>query len=149
MTDSTHNPFDFSGLEVRGKTAQFDLPWLAGEAFLLVKPANDTNKGYQNGVLRLTGKRRRLNTSGKISSADADRDRADDLKLYPKHVVFGWGGIVDREGNEVEFSEEACAQFLAALPSWIFDKVRVFCMRSENFVDEDEETPDPAELAGN
>jgi hypothetical protein len=148
MTESNGNPFDFSALEVRNKQERFDLPWLRGDAYLVVRPANDTNKGYQSGVLRLSGKRRRLQTN-KISAAEADRDRADDLKLYPKHVVLGWGGVVDQEGNEVEFSEESCAQFLAALPSWIFDKVRVFCMRAENFIDDDEDLPDPVELAGN
>lgn len=150
MSNENGSPiFDFGALEVAHKTTRVDLPEQvgSGEAFVVVRPATDANAKYQAGVLRLSGKRRSL-----TSKPSPERDRNDDRELYPKHVIVAWGGIQDREGSDVEFTEENVAAFLKALPNWIFDRIRVAAMRPENFLDAHDDSDDPpnaATVAGN
>lgn len=135
--------FDFSYLHIENKTAQFELPWLypGSVAFLLVKPANESNPAYQSESLRMSGNRQTsIALRGSISTKDADRDRQDDVCLYPLHVITGWSGVQEKKTRkEVPFTEEACTAFLKALPVWIIDKLRLFCMRPEGFLGEEAE----------
>jgi hypothetical protein len=152
MTDAPE--FDFGYADIAGKTQRVELPQLRVPAdsepsFLICQPANDENPRYNAAILRTAGKRRRTTAGTQVSKKDSDRDRDEDRRLYPKFVIVGWGNIYDTAGKPVDFSQEACEAFVAKLPNWLFDKVRVACMRGENFVDEDEDLPDEGTLAGN
>lgn len=146
--------FDFGYLEVEGKTATFDLPWVAGSPTLEVRPVGmdgSENPAYQEAMLARTNNRPRVASTSEKWIAEQQRHQVeDDLDLYPRYVVVGWTGVRDRHGREVAFTVEACSAFLRALPLWIFRRLRVFCMRPESFIDDaPDPLPEPAELAGN
>lgn len=146
--------FDFDHLQIENQTAKFEMPMVAPEAFLVVRPATPENKQFNAASLRMSGKRQRqIVQKGSLSSADADADRREDRILYPKYIVVGWGGIEDKSGNPVKFTFENCKAFIAKLPTWIFDQCRVFCMRPERFLSDDDlqeqEEPNPVAVAGN
>jgi hypothetical protein len=147
MTDTAPGPsadFDFSRLQIDQATARFDLPQVSPGAFLVVRPANESNRPFQSASLARASKRQRMKVlSTDTTAEDARLDRDDDRATYPQHIVVGWGGIKNRHGAAVPFSPENVAAFLLALPNWIFDKVRLFCLRPENFLRD--ETPGDAE----
>jgi hypothetical protein len=60
-----------------------------------------------------------------------------DREFFPLYVISGWKGVVDLEGEEVPFSPEVCAEFLAALPDWIVQELSVFAGRAHNFLPDD------------
>lgn len=75
--------------------------------------------------------------------------RAPDREVYPGTIVYGWTTNTDADGNEVEYTDEDCAKFLAALPDWLFDRIRLYCMDPQNFVDQPMTPDDEEELTGN
>jgi hypothetical protein len=95
----------------------------------------------------------RIASTGTITSADAAQDRAEDRILYPKYIITGWGGIQDKKGKAVRFTPQNCKALVAVLPIFGFDRLRLFCMKPERFLDQgdvDEMTsPDPVAVAGN
>jgi hypothetical protein len=102
---------------------------------LLLRSPSEGNKGYTNGILRLTGqsdggRKRKL----KIDASLMDDMREEDRALYPEFVIVGWRNIVDASGVDVEFSVDACKEFLEQLPNWIFDGLRLFAQDPESFV---------------
>jgi len=129
---------DFShlrALEVRDKTATVTLFQVSGEPLFVVKPATEANKSYFNAVLKRTRKNVRAVQAGAISSAMIKENRDEDRELFPKFVVTDWGRVKDSNGQDVPFSEEACSQYLEALPDWLFDEIRNFAGNSANFAD--------------
>ena len=46
------------------------------------------------------------------------KNREQDRDLFPKFVIVGWDGVLDSDGEPVEFTKENCADLLAALPDW-------------------------------
>jgi len=156
MTDSTPAAgeplFNFARLRIEEATARFDLPWVAPGAHLIVRPANEANKPYQSGLLALAGKRQRLTETviaGAVTVENARQDREDDRKLYPTTVVVNWGGIFNTKNEPVKPTPDNVAAFFRELPNWILDKVRVFCLRPENFIQPAELPPSASVLAGN
>ena len=153
-TDSAID-FGFDRLEIENRTARFDMPWVSPGAFLEVRPATSENTQYNAASLRMSGKRQRqIAASGSLTSDDADQDRKEDRVLYPKYVAVGWGGVIDKKtGEPVPFTREASRAFFAKVPAWIFDRCRIFCMRPERFLDQEELSeitePNPVEVAGN
>lgn len=144
--------FNFGRLQIEDATAKFALPWVAPGAFLVCRPANESNKPYQSAMLGLAGKRQRLTEtalSGAMTVENARQDREDDRKLFPGLVVVNWGGITNTKGEAVSPTVDNIAAFLRALPNWIFDKLRVFCMRPENFVQPEDVPPSAGTIAGN
>ena len=59
--------------------------------------------------------------------------------------MTGWSGVLDAKGDEVEYSEEVCIQFLDAIPPDMFIEMKVFCLDIENFR-EVEDQMDPEDL---
>jgi len=140
--------FNFDHLQIEGKTARFDMPMVCPGAYLDVLTAAEANAAYHEASAALSGARVRNIATGQAQAdrRNADLDRNEDRELYPLHVVVGWGGIKHTDGAPVPWSVAECAKFIAALPDWIFDRLRLFAMRPERFVT----TPPPAEeLAGN
>lgn len=154
QSNGTAPEFDYGYLNVEGKTARFDLPWISPDAYLEVRPVGmdgGENPAYQEAMVARSSNRQRIaSVSEKWITEQQRQQIEDDRDLYPRYVIVGWGGIKDRRGREVRFSVEACTAWMRALPLWIFRRLRVFCMRPESFVaDAPEPLPEPAELAGN
>lgn len=142
--------FDFGRLEISNATAVFELPQVCPGAAVVVRPATE-NKQFAAGMLRLSGQRQRnIAQSGRITVDDAKQDRLDDRKLYHKHIVVKLVGIKNKAGEVVESTQANIKAFLDALPDWLFDKIRIFCLRPDNFVQgEDELEPDVETLSKN
>jgi hypothetical protein len=122
-------------LEVRDKTATVTLFQVKDEPFFVVKPATEANKPYFNAVLKRTRKNARAVQAGAISPAMIKENRNEDRELFPQFVVTDWGRVTDDAGQDVPFSEAACAQYLEALPDWLFDEIRNFAGNNANFAD--------------
>lgn len=143
MVDFTN----ISALKVtKENVVEYPVYELAGEPVLMLCSATEGNSGYMNGLLRLTGqadggRRKKLVVDAKLM----DETREHDKILYAEFVITGWKGVVDVNGNEVEYSVENVKAFLAALPAWIFDYIRTFASSPDNFV----ETIDSAGKAKN
>lgn len=150
-------PFDFSHMQIEDATAEYELPPLSKlmpEPILIVRTATNENAKYNAASLRMSGKRnRRLLSGSSLSAVHAKQDRDEDRILYPKYVVVGWSGVVDKDSSPVKFNHDNCKAFIAALPTWLFDRLRIFCMRPEGFLPEDDALemiePDPVDVAGN
>lgn len=127
------------------------IPWHPAPV-LIVSHAGEPNKGYWAAFLRQStskGRARQIST-GKITPELIEETRETFRTLFPIHIVKGWENIVDANGNPVEYSPQACAEFLKALPPPIFDDVSNFCIQYANFIDEDMPTEQQVdELAGN
>jgi hypothetical protein len=133
-------------LDVKGKTADFVIYQINGEPTITLKPATEANKPYFNAVLKRSRRNMRAVQSGAINQVMIKENREQDRDLFPRFVVVGWDGILDSDGEPVEFTKENCADFLAALPDWLFDEVRDFAGKSSNFSGE---MPDIETKAGN
>lgn len=116
-------------------------------AYLTVAPATRSNKAYNAAMIKQTLPMQRRMAGGKLSAEFLEKYR-DDLKpLYAKHVIKGWGNVVDASGADVPFSVENAGAFLEALPNQPFDGLVGFCEDDSNFR-EDEDT-DTEALAKN
>lgn len=135
MTDFSH----LSKLQIEtDKTITYDLEDLVGQPSLQVLPATEGNKEYFNAALKSQRKNRTSNKN--IDAAFIQKGRAKDKELYPKYIIKGWSGILDTQGNAVEFSVENAIEFIRALPDYLFDDLRDFCQNPKNFTNvEDEE----------
>ena len=133
MSDFSHlQRFDVAAAE----TVDYELYQIDGEAVLEIAPATDANKPFFNATLRRSRKSIRALNAGAISPAMIHSNREDDRRLFASYVVKGWRGVVDSEGKDVSFTQDNVAAFLGALPSWIFDELRVFATTPANFLEE-------------
>lgn len=144
---------DFSHLSKLNVTedsaVEFPITEIDGTPILLLHPANESNKAYMNAMLRLSGATKGTRRANKqeLQKNITSNMRNYDRQAYPGSVVYGWRNVVDASGEEVEFTVEAATSFLAALPDWIFDRVRVSAAAPETFLDQAE--IDVEEKAGN
>ena len=142
---------DFSHLNKLAVTAdsrqEYILDELEGAPSLILRPANESNHGYLNAVLEETGEVRgsRKKKRKKVNAESLTEQREQDRETYPEHVIVDWKGVVDSKGKPVQFSAKAAAEFVAALPNWIFDGIRTFAAVPENFI----KTIDSEAKAGN
>ena len=80
------------------------------------------NKSWQNAILK-------RGETGEDSTTGL-------LKTVADHVIKGWSGVLDDEGEEVEFCAEAALELLTSMEreaDWILDKLVAFVRRDENF----------------
>ena len=139
----------------KARSVRFALPLEAApgapQPTLLVRYAGDTNNGWRNAIAKFNAKTGLARKAVQGRSREADRLALErDIELYPEHIISGWEGIVDDDGQQVSFSREACREFLEALPQWIFDDVRIFCSTATNFIAGSEPTEEEiGEQAGN
>lgn len=128
---------NFKKLELNNaRTAELKLHVIDGAPTLVLLLAGESNKPYFNAQLRKARKGLRAARSGMITAAMLEESRDEDRELYAAHVVRDWRGLVDDDGKSVPFSEDACKQFLHALPNWLFDEVREFATSISNFMPE-------------
>ena len=147
--------FDFSGLDVADRTTRYYMHRIqvgGMTPYLVVRPATEATKGYYNEVLKRVGKSARSANAGQLTPALVRDIRDDERRLYPRHIIVDWGYLdgekdvpgvmLDADGKPVKFALEACTAFLDALPGWLFDDLRGFCGKNDNFVEEGEEPVD-------
>ena len=117
------------------ETVRFEMPEIDGTPWLEVAQATEANTSFLNAALRFRNVQRRGFRPGTVGSGQVDRARRTDLVLFSKHVVKGWGNITDKAGVPVEFNEQNCREFLEAIPSWLFNDLRQFCINPINFIE--------------
>lgn len=129
--------FDFPTLQLAGRVVPFPIPQIGEGARLMVMPTNEANKPYHRAMLANNARRARneaVDAAGPAAQAESAKlDREDDRTLFPGVVVVNWEGVRNTHGELVPFSTDAARALLAALPNWLFDKLRLFCLRPENF----------------
>ncbi len=131
---------DFSDIQQQAETrqtARFTFYEIRGEPWLETVPATERNKPYFNALLKSQRRNRRTLRPGSITVDTLKRSRDEDRALYAKHIVKGWGNVQDAKGKAVAFSEDACADFLKALPDWLFDMLREFASDPQSFVEDE------------
>ena len=129
---------DFSNIQQKQPTtsARFTFYGIEGQPWVDVSQADESNKPYFNALLKSQLRNRRAFRAGRITADTVEQGRAEDRRLYAKHIVKGWGNLVDADGSHVEFSVESCGEFLSAIPYWMFDELRDFSSDPQSFVDQ-------------
>lgn len=135
---------------------RYPMPLIAAGAYLLVLPATEVNRPLRDAWLSdLAGTSRRDRVrraaAGQADAGDDESQREDDLRLYPRFVVVGWHGILNRAGEVVPFNRQNCEAFLRKIPIWMFDRLRTFVSLMSNFVGSPESVAPPVDkdLVGN
>lgn len=130
--------FDYlKKIDVKGTTTvEYQLNQIPLEPvpFLVLQPATEANKPYFNALLKQSGKSLANMRTGSINAKMAQERRDQDKELYSKFIIAGWGNLPDSDGNDVLFNKANCREFLDQLPDWIFDDVRSYATKPENFV---------------
>lgn len=157
MTDFSH----LGRLEVsRDDLVPFTFDEIDPPPMLLVR-CTVGNAGYQAAIraqradIQRRARRARERRGKSRRGRGAERDpvfeltREADRAAYPGNVVGDWRDVVDSEGADTPYGDEDCERFLRALPDWLFDRLRLYCLDPENFVAPalDDEAED--ELSGN
>ena len=133
MVDFSH----LGQLDVKSeKLANYDLIELDGTPVLQLASASESNKPYYNALLKKSGKKVRAVKSNRIDERMIKENREENKELFSKYVIKGWSGILDSNGEGVEFSVENVRAFLDALPDWIFDGVVQYASDVQNFIDD-------------
>ena len=103
---------------------------------LILKSAGSMNKPYFNALLKRSAKSAQMLKSGALNAALIDENREEDRDLFPKFVLFDWEDMLNLEtGSEIKYTEEEGAEFLAAIPDWMFDEIRTFAANAANFTE--------------
>lgn len=119
-----------------GGTGEFTFYEIAGEPVLTVLAATESNKSYFNAFLK---RARRLTRGREVTAETMAQTRNDDRVLYPQFIIKGWKNVKDDTGQEAPFTKENADQFVKALPDWLLDKLREFCLNPMNFTKIDAE----------
>lgn len=153
------NP-DFSHLQElvvkKENTAEYELFEIDTNPVLIVRCIAD-NDDYQSKIRakreqitrELRAKRKKKLARTRINDQIFDLLRGPDREAYPGAVVIGWNSNKDAKGKEVSYSDEACADFLRALPDWLFDGIRLFCLDAQNFITQSMSEEEEDSLAEN
>lgn len=104
---------------------------------LMLKPATEANKPYFNALLKQSGKALANMRSGSITAKMTAERREQDKALYAKYIIDGWKNIPDENGQFVPFNKKNCEEFLEQLPDWIFDDVRAYAAKPENYLNDE------------
>lgn len=151
---------DFSHLQSlavkKDATAEYEFFEIETKPLLIVRCTVDNNE-YQaeirakrdeitrNVRKRSKGKRARQRINDRIIELLREPDR----DAFPGAVIVGWTSNKDVNGEEVEYSDESCADFLKELPDYLFDNLRLYCYDAENFIDQPMSDEEEDDLAGN
>lgn len=142
-------------LNISEATSKLPMPDISPDAVLELRVADESNKGYWNAIMILGAEdaEEEMPKRGKPSpGAMARLARKWDHKLFAKHVIVGWTGVVDPDGNEITFSVENAQELMDILykeASWVFDKIRARANSPEAFVDWEMLVPQTDGLVGN
>lgn len=131
-------------------TREFPLVGIVGvdgnTPVLIVRTAAQANKTMFNAVLKRRDKRAR-DVVSKIDADFFEVSREDDRSIYAEFVLVNWRDLPDNDGKAVPYSRGAAKELMAKLPSHKFDRLRIFCQDTENFMARDEGISE--DVAGN
>lgn len=148
MSKTKAADFDFSHVTAQGQKDEpqpFEIYELRDEPIIYFRPATKANSDFQNASMRrsesgqtekdLRRARRALKGMNRIANMaklerEANEQNAED---YAHFCATSWEGVFDAQGNEVEFSAEACAAYLKALPEEIFTRLNNWIKNANNF----------------
>lgn len=139
--------FKTKHLHVDSARSWFSAPWYGPKARLHVRCAHDTvnpqlqvERAAENDRLREGVDVAR----GTITSEASAEMRRIDRRLYPRLVIEGWENVLGADDKPVEYSREAAMSLLTEehMPDWIFDQLRLFVIRPQNFVGMVEASPE-------
>ena len=127
---SIYNLFDVNeDLETKG----FILEMVEGDAKIefVIARAGGANKKFSKRVQQLLKPHQQAWDRGTL-----DENMTEKIfnRALAEHVVLGWTGITDRDGEELEYSVENCMKLLTDLPDLkeiIFDEAK----KVSNFID--------------
>ena len=132
LTKDSRAVYPVASAEVNGYIPELDVATAI--------PESSSNEGYRNASLAEFNRMRKKKASD-TTGADLDKDLAKQRKLFARHVIKGWR-MKDADGNDVEFNEENCLDFLKSLDDEIFRDLMAFCRTANNFYEEDDEDDD-------
>lgn len=131
-------------------TRDFEITEIEGEPILTGRVVGEKNRALFKKIQSrgAAGRRGTPLTPGEIQV----RARKNARELFAGDCITTWAKRppLDTDGNPVEFSVEACKEFLAALPDHLIDRLIGFFADADNFTDAAQVTPGDAEaVAGN
>lgn len=140
---------DFSNLKAYEPTdmVAYRLTQLQGSCSLNLRPATEANPKYFAAFMKRNAQYAKSNRRVTVTQALINDTRDSDKDLFATHVIVGWSGITDINGETVPFTPQNVRQFLDAIPDWIFDDIRAFASDPSNFVSL--EDGDESAIAGN
>lgn len=142
---------NLKGAEITAQsTARFTFYNLAGEPWLLVRPAGETNRPYFNAVLKRQSARRGV-VARVITAEQLERNRNEDRELYAEFVWAGEAGgwLDDTTNAPVTMTRETVRELLQQLPADQFDELRVYCNQVQNFRPDMPSAEETQVVAGN
>lgn len=96
--------------------------------------AGEINKPYFNALLKQNIQRVKQRSNKEVTVEMITENRAEDIELFPKHVLTDWRNVYDEKSKPVEFNQDNCKEFLEAVPTHILDEIRGFFADANNFV---------------
>lgn len=117
-------PYELADLEINGV-----IP------ILYVRTATDANVDLFTHRLAEAQNKPARRKSKKVTKADIQKVREDDIDLYARYVVTDWENVIDDSGKKVPFDVDSCRDYLLSLPSYIVDPMRDYCSDALNWTD--------------
>ena len=121
--------------------AEYVFHTIPGSPSIWCAPATDTNKAFENERLRLLAidmeaAKERKGPAPELPTAEENAaGREKDKVLLSKTCCKKWGTApYDVNGGQPDFTEANCLDFLRALPPFLFDPFRLWCINPRNFV---------------
>lgn len=70
--------------------------------------------------------------ASKLAHATENEREKARVQVFIKHLITGWNNIIDRDGNDLEFSEENALALLSDLPDLV-DELFAFSTNRSNY----------------
>ena len=135
MTEQNFNFGYLKQIDVKeDTTAEFPIVDLTNEEYeprLVVVCSRTCKPLLEQSAKQATKNRGRRKTSNQ--NINFDKLRREDREIFIEHIIKDWKEVYDGQGNPVTFSKAACTNFINALPDYIFDELRGFCLNPANF----------------
>ena len=97
--------------------------------FLTIKRAGGSNAGFQSRMADILATRN-TDVIGKATNEEDEKQLL--YSLFANHVVIGWRGLKDENGNEIEFSPQNCIDLFNSSDE-IYKHVSVQSITLDNF----------------
>lgn len=111
--------FTFDGLKVNGKVPR-----------VLCVHAGDSNPAYRDDAIRKHTDI--VSRGGQLSARQYDALRSEDADIFSRVIVQKWEDVYE-DDKPAPFTPEKVAEFLRAIPSFDFDRLRTWAKDPETF----------------